>query len=181
MELATLAVEVIPVCALRAIFGVGLKEATNWSSRAANKRTTLLLVWDQEEKKETTGIPKYRGKRGRKQRKRETVPGNSTPPPPPKNSEEPAPAPPEKEETVPGGEMIRALTDRIALLSDQITAVFYPGTENAATSPISEEQVRSPTPHPPPLHHQDRLLTWTRNWRTPPRRLNGTPLLRQYA
>ncbi|KAL3856995.1 hypothetical protein ACJMK2_011699 [Sinanodonta woodiana] len=101
MELTTLAVEVIPVCALRAIFGIGLKEATNWSIRAANKRTTLLLVWDQEEKKGTTGIPKYRGNRRMKQRKRETDPGNRNPPPPPPNiSEVPAPAPPEKADTV---------------------------------------------------------------------------------
>ncbi|KAL3867093.1 hypothetical protein ACJMK2_044324 [Sinanodonta woodiana] len=77
--LTTLAVEVIPACALRAIFGLGLKEATNWSLRAANKRTTLLLVWDKDDKKEKSGIPKYRGNRGRK-RRRETGPRDTPPP-----------------------------------------------------------------------------------------------------
>ncbi|KAL3846994.1 hypothetical protein ACJMK2_017934 [Sinanodonta woodiana] len=70
--LTKLAVEVIPAWALRAIFGVGLKEATNWSLRAASKRTTLLLVWDEEDKNEIPVSPKYRGNRGRKRWKRET-------------------------------------------------------------------------------------------------------------
>ncbi|KAL3862472.1 hypothetical protein ACJMK2_008436 [Sinanodonta woodiana] len=143
--LTTLAAEVIPACALRAIFGVGLKEATNWSLRAANKRTTLLLVWDEE----ISGIPMYRENRGKKRRKRETEPRHSTPPPPPNISEEPAPAPPEKADTVQWGEM-RALTDKIAVLSDQITTVFFMGTGKVATSPILLEQVRSPTPPSPP-------------------------------
>ncbi|KAL3864423.1 hypothetical protein ACJMK2_006107 [Sinanodonta woodiana] len=85
--LSTLAVEVIPARALRAIFGVGLKEATNWSLSAATKRTTLLLVWDKEDKEEIPGNSKYRGNRGRKRRKRETEPRHSTPPLPPNISD----------------------------------------------------------------------------------------------
>ncbi|KAL3862873.1 hypothetical protein ACJMK2_008819 [Sinanodonta woodiana] len=65
--------EVIPA-RLRAIFGVGLKEATNWRLRAANMRTTLLLVWEEEDKEELPVNPKYRENMRRKQRKRETEP-----------------------------------------------------------------------------------------------------------
>ncbi|KAL3864211.1 hypothetical protein ACJMK2_005946 [Sinanodonta woodiana] len=97
--LTTLAVEVIPACALRAIFGVGLKEGTNWSLRAAKKRTTLLLVWDEDDKKEKSGIPIYRENRGRK-RRRETGPRDTQPTAQPAVQEEPAPLVPQRIQTV---------------------------------------------------------------------------------
>ena len=158
MELlsTTLAVVVIPACVLRAIFDLGLKEATNWSLRAANKRTTLLLVWDEDDKKEIPGIPKYRGNRGGKRRKRETEPRHSTPPPQPTISEEPAPAPHVKGHTVQLGEM-RVLADKIAVLSDQITAFFYVDPDEAAQSPIAPEPVLSLTPPPPPFSCQEQV------------------------
>ena len=142
--LSTLAVEVIPAQALSAIFGVGLKEATNWSLRAANKRTTLLLVWDDEDKEENKGVPKYRGNRGGKRRRRETEPRRDTPPPPPKISEEPAPKPPKQADTVQEGK-IQGLTDKIEILAHQLQC-FMVQTEDAATSPLQPERSTPPPP-----------------------------------
>ena len=75
--LTTLATEIIPAQALRAIFGVGLLEADSWSLRAAEKRTTLLLVWDKEEQK--NGDFMYKKKKGRKRRQKETKPVDAHP------------------------------------------------------------------------------------------------------
>ncbi|KAL3885778.1 hypothetical protein ACJMK2_025817 [Sinanodonta woodiana] len=80
--LDTLVADIVPAPALSALFGRGLKEATNWSFRAAGKRTTLLLVWDKEDNKEDKGTLTYRRGRGRKQRRRETGPRCPHPHPP---------------------------------------------------------------------------------------------------
>ncbi|KAL3846988.1 hypothetical protein ACJMK2_017928 [Sinanodonta woodiana] len=100
--LDTLAADIVPAPALSALFGLGLKEATNWSLRAAGRRTTLLLVWDKEDNNEEKGTLKYRRGRGRKQRRRETGPRCTPHTPQPEVHEEPAPVEPKRIQTVHG-------------------------------------------------------------------------------
>ncbi|KAL3876164.1 hypothetical protein ACJMK2_034036 [Sinanodonta woodiana] len=66
----TLAADFFPEPALKALMGLGLQGASNWSLRAAGRRTTLLLVWNN--KKEEKGNLKFRRGRGRRQSRRET-------------------------------------------------------------------------------------------------------------
>ncbi|KAL3888585.1 hypothetical protein ACJMK2_000950, partial [Sinanodonta woodiana] len=55
---------------------------------------------------------------------------DSTPPTPPNISEEPAPVPPNEVDTV-QGDVLKALTDTVAVLSDQIQALSTVETEDA--------------------------------------------------
>ncbi|KAL3879720.1 hypothetical protein ACJMK2_032006 [Sinanodonta woodiana] len=71
----TLAADFFPEPALKALMGLGLQGASNWSLRAAGRRTTLLLVWDNE--KEEKGNLKFRRGRGRRQSRRENQPTES--------------------------------------------------------------------------------------------------------
>ena len=90
MEAYVPAMDIVPAHVLEALMGIGLKLAYNWSLRASQRRTTLLLVWDQEDIQE--GNLKCMGtRRKRVRRPRETPPDHSTPPP--RVSEEPAPVP----------------------------------------------------------------------------------------
>ena len=144
LTLNTLAADVIPEPALQAIFGLRLKEASNWSLRAAGRRTTLLLVWDKED---FNGVPQYRGKRGQPWRK--TQRGTPTPP---KAREIPekhaASTEPEKGPSV-QDKAIKTLQERLDMLATQLQAVLSPEMKEVATSPIAVP-VPEPSPLPPP-------------------------------
>ncbi|KAL3863933.1 hypothetical protein ACJMK2_005654 [Sinanodonta woodiana] len=64
----TLATDIVPEQALNALCGLGLRNANNWSLRATGRRTTLLLVWDKEDKQEDRGNLEFKRSRGRRRR-----------------------------------------------------------------------------------------------------------------
>ena len=150
IRMSRLATDFVPIPALRAICGLGLTLASNWSLRAAGRRTTLLLVWENETFNE--GVLRYRRNSGKPRRENRPMADTSSPPPPTRVEENPE---------VPTGNLsvsgitLQALHERIELLSNQILEVFYKETEEVATSPIlieaePEPDIQPEPPQPPP-------------------------------
>ncbi|KAL3886975.1 hypothetical protein ACJMK2_026931 [Sinanodonta woodiana] len=161
--------EIVPEPALKALFGLGLKSATNWSLRAAEKRTTLLLVWDQDDKQENRGNLKFRRGRGKRRPKRGNQPKPqgrenqraATPPPTlqPRVSEDEHTKTSTMDLPVLGS--IALLQKRIEELSNRLDSIFEPGyIEELAPSTsqiismtpadIPDTPEPQPTPSPPP-------------------------------
>ncbi|KAL3890565.1 hypothetical protein ACJMK2_002847 [Sinanodonta woodiana] len=126
MNQDALATDIVPEPALKALLGLGLRNANNWSLRAAGKRTTLLLVWDQEDKHEDRGNLEFRRSRGRRRPKlgnqRAAAP---TPTLPPKVSEEEQAKTSTKDLPLIGS--ISVLQKRIEELSNRLDSIFEPG------------------------------------------------------
>ncbi|KAL3866621.1 hypothetical protein ACJMK2_043905 [Sinanodonta woodiana] len=129
-----LATDIVPELALKALLGLGLKSANNWSLRAAGRRTTLLLVWDKEDKQEDRGNLEFRRSRGRRRPKRgnQPKPGRenqraAAPPPtlPPRVSEEEQAKTSTKDLPCIGS--ISVLQKRIEELSNRLDSIFEPG------------------------------------------------------
>ena len=144
-----LAADIFPAQALSAIFGLGLKEASNWSLRAAGRRTTLLLVWDKEENNEDRGALKYKRTRGKQRRGPEPFRKFSTPSQPSAHAVTP-PRPPEKGPKTVQDDAFQLLQGQIAALSAQVQGILPKVTSEAATSPIVQPVPEKPVSIPPP-------------------------------
>ncbi|KAL3860883.1 hypothetical protein ACJMK2_006979 [Sinanodonta woodiana] len=120
-----LAADIVPEPALKALCGLGLRNANNWSLRATGRRTTLLLVWDKEEKQENRGNLEFKRIRGRRRQPQRDNQRAAAPPPtlPPKVSEELAKP---SETDIPLIGTITGLQKRIERLSNRLDSIFEP-------------------------------------------------------
>ncbi|KAL3863594.1 hypothetical protein ACJMK2_005345 [Sinanodonta woodiana] len=127
--------EIIPHQALRAIMGMGLTIATGWSLRAREKRTTILLIWGNNDN-ELENLQYRRNSGGKQRRRQETEPNHSTPPQQLTVTDNPASTTPIKDVTV-QGDAVKVLQEQIAALSSQIQAISMTETAEVANVTIS--------------------------------------------